>query len=172
MKSLLAAALALGVLSAPASAQPQSAAQTEAEADAAAAAVADAKINQLIVYGDDPCPESTNEQINVCARLDDKERFRIPTNLRDNPNDPVNQAWGARAVELQYVGRSGIGSCSPTGPGGMIGCYNDLVRRARAERQGADGVNWDRLIDEARQKRLSTIDERAKDDEEAAGNPR
>ena len=163
------AAIAFAALSAaPAFAQPQA----EDAADAAAAVVADAKVNQLIVYGNDPCPESTDEQINVCARLDDKERFRIPTNLRDNPNDPVNQAWGARAVELQYVGRSGIGSCSPTGPGGASGCYNDLVRRARAERQGADSVNWDRLIDEARQERLSKIDQQARDDEEAANSPR
>jgi hypothetical protein len=165
MKSLFAAAATLALLSTPVAAQ-------ETAADAAAAAVADAKINQLIVYGDDPCPESTDEQINVCARLNDKERFRIPTNLRDNPNDPVNQAWGARAVELQYVGRGGIGSCSTTGPGGMIGCYNDLVRRARAERQGADSVNWERLINEARQERLSKIDEQARDDEEAASGPR
>jgi hypothetical protein len=162
MKSLLAAAAAFAAFSAPAFAQEP----------AAPADPNDPKINQLIVYGDDPCPESTDEQINVCARVDDKERFRIPTNLRDNPNDPVNQAWGARAVELQYVGRSGIGSCSPTGPGGMIGCYNDLVRRARAERAGADSVNWDRLIDEARQERLSKIDEKARDDEEAASSPR
>jgi hypothetical protein len=165
MKSLFAAAATLALLSTPVAAQGTA-------ADAAAAAVADAKINQLIVYGDDPCPESTDEQINVCARLNDKERFRIPTNLRDNPNDPVNQAWGARAVELQYVGRGGIGSCSTTGPGGMIGCYNDLVRRARAERQGADSVNWERLINEARQERLSKIDEQARDDEEAASGPR
>ena len=163
MKSLFAAAAALAVLSAPALAQ---------EETAAADAVASAKVNQLIVYGNDPCPESTDEQINVCARLDDKERFRIPSNLRDNRNDPVNQAWGARAVELQYVGRSGIGSCSPTGPGGMIGCYNQLVNQARAERAGADSVNWDRLIDEARQERLSKIDQQAKDDEEAASSPR
>ncbi|HEY0084842.1 MAG TPA: hypothetical protein VGB65_02915 [Allosphingosinicella sp.] len=168
MKRLFAAAFVLASLSAPVFAQPQA----EDAADAAAAVVADAKVNQLIVYGNDPCPESTDEQINVCARLDDKERFRIPTNLRDNPNDPVNQAWGARAVELQYVGRSGIGSCSPTGPGGASGCYNDLVRRARAERQGADSVNWDRLIDEARQERLSKIDQQARDDEEAANSPR
>jgi hypothetical protein len=168
MKRLFAAAIVLASLSAPVFAQPQA----EDAADAAAAVVADAKVNQLIVYGNDPCPESTDEQINVCARLDDKERFRIPTNLRDNPNDPVNQAWGARAVELQYVGRSGIGSCSPTGPGGASGCYNDLVRRARAERQGADSVNWDRLIDEARQERLSKIDQQARDDEEAVNSPR
>ncbi len=163
MKSLLAAAVALAALSTPALAQDDT---------AAADAVANAKVNQLIVYGNDPCPESTDEQINVCARVDEGERFRIPTNLRDNPNDTANQAWGARAVELQYVGRSGIGSCSPTGPGGMIGCYNQLVNQARAERAGAPSVNWERLIEEARQERLSKIDQQAKDDEEAASSPR
>lgn len=162
MKSLLAAAAARAVFSSPALGQ---------DSDAAAAAVAEVKVNQLIVYGDDPCPASTEDQINVCARMDGKERFRIPTNLRDNRNEPANQAWGARAVELQYVGRSGIGSCSTTGPGGMIGCYNDLVRQARAERQGADSVNWNALIEKARQERLSKIDQQAKDVEEAE-NPR
>jgi hypothetical protein len=163
MKSAYAAAAALLAFSAPALAQGEAAAPT---------AVADAKVNQLIVYGDDPCPASTEDQINVCARLNERERFRIPTNLRDNPNDPLSQAWGARASELQYVGRSGIGSCSPTGPGGMIGCYNQLVREARAERAGADGVNWERLIEEARQERLSKIDAKAAADEEAASGPR
>ncbi len=163
MKFLPTAAAALAALSSPAIAQ---------EGNAAPPAVADVKVNQLIVYGDDPCPESTEDQINVCARMDDKERFRIPTNLRDNPNDPVNQAWGARALELQYVGRSGIGSCSTTGPGGMIGCYNELVRQARAERAGAPSVNWERLIEEARKERLSKIDEQAREEEEAANSPR
>jgi hypothetical protein len=159
MKSLLAAAAAFAAFSAPAWAQ---------DSDAAAP---DPKINQLIVYGDDPCPASTDDQINVCARMDNKDRFRIPNNLRDNRNEPASQAWGARAVELQYVGRSGIGSCSTTGPGGMIGCYNDLVRQARAERQGADSINWDALIEKARQERLSKIDQQAKDVEDAE-NPR
>jgi hypothetical protein len=159
MKSLLAAAAVLAALPVPALAQGSD------------AAAPDPKINQLIVYGDDPCPASTDDQINVCARVPDKERFRIPTNLRDNRNEPASQAWGARAVELQYVGRSGIGSCSTTGPGGMIGCYNDLIRQARAERQGADSINWDALIEKARQERLSKIDQQAKDVEEAQ-NPR
>ncbi|HEX8584310.1 MAG TPA: hypothetical protein VF680_07865 [Allosphingosinicella sp.] len=168
MKRLFAAAIVLASLSAPVFAQPQA----EDAADAAAAVVADAKVNQLIVYGNDPCPESTDEQINVCARLDDKERFRIPTNLRDNPNDPVNQAWGARAVELQYVGRSGIGSCSPTGVGGASGCFNELVRQAREERAADPRINFEALIDAERQKRLSKIDEQARDAEEAETGPR
>lgn len=136
----------------------------------AAAGPDDVRINQLVVYGEDPCPESTNEEITVCARKPDAERYRIPEDLRSNPNDPVNQSWANRATEMQYVGRSGIGSCSTTGPGGMIGCYNDLVRQARAERAGRDSVNWNRLIEEARQERLDRIDSEA-EAEEAASRP-
>jgi hypothetical protein len=167
MKLLLAAAVGLAAVPAAAAAQD---AGREAAQGAAAQAVAEGRVNQLIVYGDDPCPPSTEEEITVCFREDEGNRFRIPQNLRDDPNDNANQAWGARATELQYVGRSGIGSCSPTGPGGMIGCYNDLVRRARAERAGRDSVNWDRLIDEARQERLGKIDQQAA--EEDANAPR
>jgi hypothetical protein len=163
MKTLIAAAALLSAFSAPAFAQQS------AEATAAAEEV---KINQLIVYGNDPCPASTETQINVCARLNDKDRFRIPKNLRDNPNNPANQAWGARAVELQYVGRSGIGSCSPVGVGGASGCYNELIRQARAERTGSSNIDWEKLIKDARDERLSKIDERARDDEEAATAPR
>ncbi|MFN3458776.1 MAG: hypothetical protein ACK4Z8_14475, partial [Novosphingobium sp.] len=43
------------------------------------------KVNQLIVYGDDPCPKSEGNTITVCARKDEQERFRIPKPLRDNP---------------------------------------------------------------------------------------
>lgn len=152
MKTLLAAAAAL-LAAAPASAQP--------------AAATEEKINQLIVYGDDPCPASKDDEIIVCARKPEGERYRIPENLRDNPNDPKNESWANRATELQYVGRSGIGSCSPTGPGGMIGCYNELVRNARAERATRDSVNWESLIEEARRERLSRIDAEAKAEEEA-----
>ncbi|TFI59172.1 hypothetical protein E2493_06515 [Sphingomonas parva] len=144
MKYLVIAAGALAAFTAPAAAQP--------------AAPGGERINQLIVYGDDPCPPSTDQEITVCARKSEGERFRIPEALRGNPNDPANDAWAVRASELQYVGRSGIGSCSTSGPGGMIGCFNDLVRQARAERATRDSVNWNRLIEEARQERLGRID--------------
>lgn len=116
------------------------------------------KVNQLVIYGDDSCPEGGPDEIIVCARMPEEERFRIPTILRDDPNDPDKQSWSEKATELSYVGRSGIGSCSPTGPGGMIGCREELVRQARADRAGRDSINWNRLIDEARQERLSRID--------------
>ena len=123
------------------------------------------RINTLIVYGDDPCPPSTEEEIIVCARKPEGERYRIPEDLRDDPNDPKNESWTEKATELQYVGRTGIGSCSTVGPGGASGCFNDIVRRARDERATSDSVNWDRLIEEARQERLARIDEQAEAEE-------
>ena len=92
---------------------------------------ADAKISQVIVYGDDKCPDSSGDTIVVCARKPEGERFRIPEELRGNPHEAPSQSWAAKATEIQYVGRSGIGSCSTVGPGGFFGCYNELVRKAR-----------------------------------------
>ena len=156
-----AAAAAAAFLAAPAPAQ-------EAEpADAAAAAGDDSRVNQLLVYGDDTCPPSTEEEIIVCARLPEEERFRIPRALRQNPNDPASRSWGDRAIELSYVGRSGIGSCSPAGAGGFIGCQNELIRQARAERAGRGDINWTRLVEEARRERGRRIDRTAEEIERA-----
>lgn len=148
---------------------PEAAAAAPQEAAAEADAVLpETRVNQVIVYGDDPCPPSTsNDEIVVCARLPDEDRYRIPENLRENPNDPVNQSWANRAIELSYVGRTGTESCSTVGPGGFTGCFNQIVRNARAERAGRDDINWNRLIEEAREERLRRIGEEAQAEEEA-----
>jgi hypothetical protein len=159
--------LRLFLLAAAATALPASTASAQASAPAAAA---DGKISQLIVYGDDPCPRGNVDEIVVCARKPESDRYRIPKALRGDPNDPKNQAWADRASELQYVGRSGIGSCTPVGPGGASGCFNQLVREARAERAGRDEVNWNALIEAARQERLGKIDAQSAA-EEAQANP-
>ena len=142
-------------------------AAARAAAQEAEPAPGDARVNQLIVYGDDSCPPSTEEEIIVCARLPEVERYRIPEALRPNPNEPGSRSWYDRAIELSYLGRSGIGSCSPVGPGGFIGCHNQLVQQARAERRGRDGIRWGALIEEARQDRLRRIDRDAAEIERA-----
>lgn len=144
---------------------------------AAQGAAPEPKISTMIVYGDDACPPSTDDTIVVCARKPEGERYRIPEVLRGDPNDPENQAWATRATALEYAGRSGIGSCSTVGPGGASGCFNQLVRQARAERAGADEVNWNALVEQARRERLGRIDEQAEAEEaeaqaEEAANPR
>lgn len=154
MKSLrITAALAAMVVSLPAVAQ-------EAQS-AGAADDASVKINQLIVYGDDPCPESTADQITVCARKGENERFRIPEPLRDDPRAPGRESWVNRAEALEYVGKTGTDSCSPVGGGGFTGCFTQLMREARAERMGADNVSWARLVEAERQKRLEKLDAEA-----------
>lgn len=134
---------------------------------ASAQGPADPKINQLIIYGNDPCPRSTDEVITVCARRGEDDRFRIPENLRTS-DSPASNAWANKAIELSYVGRSGIQSCTPDGPGGASGCFLQLANDYRAERGGRDSVNWNRLIEAARQDRLGKIDELAEEDERRA----
>ena len=130
-----------------------------------AAAAPEPKISAMIVYGEDPCPPSTNDTIVVCARKPEGERYRIPEVLRGDPHDPKNQAWAERATALEYAGRSGIGSCSTVGPGGASGCFNQIVREARADARTSDEVNWNALVEQARRERLGKIDEQAEAEE-------
>tara|TARA_R110000772_G_scaffold201736_5_gene312084 strand:+ start:460 stop:1110 length:651 start_codon:yes stop_codon:yes gene_type:complete len=124
------------------------------------------RVNQLVIYGDDPCPQSSDGEIVVCARKDESERYRIPETLRDNPNDAKNEAWSERVRAYEYVGKSGTNSCSPSGAGGFTGCTQRLLQQAYAEKGQDDTVNWGKLIEEERQKRLSRIDGEAEAVEE------
>tara|TARA_R110000850_G_scaffold23581_8_gene69622 strand:- start:867 stop:1490 length:624 start_codon:yes stop_codon:yes gene_type:complete len=120
------------------------------------------RVNQLVIYGDDPCPQSTEDEIVVCARKDENERYRIPETLRGGElGDAKNQAWAERVRSYEYVGKSGTSSCSPTGAGGFTGCTQELLRQAYAEKGIDDTVNWGQLIEEERQKRLARIDAEA-----------
>lgn len=119
------------------------------------------KINQLIVYGEDPCPASTGEQITVCARKSEGERFRIPEALREG-RSPQNEAWNNRVIAYETVGRSGTLSCSPVGGGGWSGCVNQMIATAYAEKKDDPSVRFGELIAAERARRLSTIDTEAK----------
>ena len=121
----------------------------------------DEKINQLIVYGDDKCPESAGDEIVVCARMDEADRYRIPSNLRGDPNDPRNQAMSERIKAYEYVGASGTMSCSPSGAGGFTGCGLKEIDRAYAEKAQDPGITFGRLIAAERAKRLAGIDAEA-----------
>ena len=118
------------------------------------------KINQLIIYGDDPCPVSTGDEITVCARKEEAERFRIPEILRQS-SAPSNEAWTQKVLAYETVGRSGTMSCSPVGAGGWTGCSGKLIDAAYAEKKTAPEVRFSELIAAEREKRLSTIDKDA-----------
>ncbi len=108
------------------------------------------KVNMVIVYGDDACPESTDGEITVCARKSEGERFRIPQNLRTS-DSPENQAWAQRVERLETVGKFGTLSCSPTGAGGVLGCTQQMIDAAYADREESSDVRFGQLIEDAAQ---------------------
>lgn len=91
----------------------------------------------LIIYGNDKCPTNKNgEEVVVCQRLDESERFRIPKNLRDEGGPPQKrESWAIRSQDALTAGDFGTGSCSTTGVGGQTGCFVRQATRARAERR-------------------------------------
>ena len=103
----------------------------------AAPALAQQRTAELIVYGNDPCPRSTDDAIVVCARKPEAERYRIPEPYRPIGSRQERQAWGARAQSIEMVGRTGINSCSPVGPGGHTGCLEQMIDQAKAEAREA-----------------------------------
>lgn len=119
------------------------------------------RINQVTVYGDDPCPAATGDEIVVCGRLDEGERYRIPEALRGNPNDPARESWTARVRSIERIGRFGTDSCSPVGLGGFTGCVNQLVENAYAERAQAAGTDWTDAVAEQRRLRMEGFDAEA-----------
>jgi hypothetical protein len=123
---------------------------------------AEPKVNQLIIYGDDPCPESTGDEITVCARLDEGERYRIPESLRQ-VEGPQNQSWANKVRDFETVGDFGPLSCSPVGAGGELGCTAKWIQAQYAEKAQlhASNVHMADLISQERAKRLSNLDEQA-----------
>lgn len=95
------------------------------------------RIAEIIVYGDDPCPRSTEDDIVVCARKPESERYRIPERYRESGPRQTRESWAARARSFEYVGRTGTMSCSAVGPGGHTGCLQNMIDRAKAEARQA-----------------------------------
>jgi hypothetical protein len=125
----------------------------------------DDSYNMVIVYGDDECPQSTQEQIVVCARKAENERYRIPENLRFSES-PSNQSWAERVESFEMAGAFGTMSCSPVGAGGATGCTQEMLRAAYADKENNAGVRFAEIIAAEREKRLSTIDEEAAAEQE------
>ncbi len=101
------------------------------------AAPALAQTNQsgvLLIYGKDKCPTNENgDEIVVCRRLDESERFRIPQDLREAEVKPQQESWAVRQKDALSTGGTGVGSCSTVGAGGGIGCFGQAAAQSRAE---------------------------------------
>ena len=93
------------------------------------------RISEISVYGTDPCPRSTDDEVVVCARKPESERYRIPEALRQGGSIQSRTAWAERARVFETVSDTGINSCSPVGPAGYTGCTVELINEAfRARR--------------------------------------
>lgn len=92
--------------------------------------------SNLLVYGNDACPKSEDpDEIVVCARRPEAERYRIPPRLRELPEDKAEVAWGTRVATLDEASRATRpNSCSPVGAGGQTGCTEALLRQWMMER--------------------------------------
>ncbi len=115
------------------------------------------KVNAIIVYGKDECPKPVGDEITICARKPEAERYRIPQGLREAPS-ANSQSWNSRVMAYERVGKTGTLSCTPVGAGGWTGCSQRLIDQAYAEKRGESDVTFAKIIEDERGKRLATLD--------------
>jgi hypothetical protein len=91
------------------------------------------RVRSVIVFGSDACPKATSaDEIVVCSRQPDEDRYRIPPTLRTAQGVPVSNFKKDRGLLVQQeAGGAGgsIGSCSAVGPGGYIGCMQQDLNK-------------------------------------------
>lgn len=102
---------------------------------APAIAQAQKGVAEIVVFGTDPCPRSTDDQIVVCRRESESMRYRMPEAYRPSGTPQEKESWAARSKSLQSVGRTGIGSCSAVGPAGYTGCLMQQIQTAKGDRK-------------------------------------
>ncbi len=95
------------------------------------------RIFNLIVYGDEPCPQSDDpEDIVVCARKPESERYRIPKKLREKPDVVGGPGWGSQVATMENAQRQILpNSCSAIGSNGFTGCNAARLAQWFAERR-------------------------------------
>ncbi len=91
--------------------------------------------SEVVVFGTDPCPRASDDQIVVCRRLPESMRYRLPDAYRPTGTRQERESWANKSQVIQTVGDTGPQSCSPVGPGGHTGCLVQTIREARDQRR-------------------------------------
>ncbi len=91
------------------------------------------------VFGTDLCPKARDkDEIVVCVRHPDEERYRIPSTVRGGQGKPLSP-FATRRERLVAAAAGGaggsIGSCTPVGSGGGTGCNQQLQDAYREEKK-------------------------------------
>ncbi|RVT41877.1 hypothetical protein ENE74_06330 [Sphingobium algorifonticola] len=94
------------------------------------------RITNLVVYGEETCPVAEGDEIVVCARKPESERYRIPKTLREKPAVSGGPGWGSQVANMEAVSRQNLpNSCSANGSNGFTGCTAAMLRQWFAERR-------------------------------------
>ncbi len=132
---LLLAAMALPLA---ARAEPP-AANAAADNPIAVADASETKTINIVVYGNDPCPSGKGDEIVVCAREPESERYRIPKRFRGRKVQAApGNSWNNKVRSTEDASRMAAGlpdTCSAVGSGGQTGCYQRFQTQARLQRQ-------------------------------------
>ena len=91
------------------------------------------RVAEITVFGSDPCPRSTDSEVVVCRRVDERYRYRLPDSYRPSGDRQQRQSWASKGRAIERVGRTGIQSCSPVGPAGYTGCLDQMIRASKEE---------------------------------------
>ena len=92
------------------------------------------------VYGNDPCPKPRGDEIIVCAREPEGERYRIPKQFRGGPRveSGGSASWASQVAALEDAQRfTRPNSCSAIGSNGATGCTQAMLRQWFLERRMA-----------------------------------
>ena len=105
----------------------------------APAAAPETRTISIIVYGDDPCPAAKSDEIVVCARQPESERYRIPKRFRGKKQDSApNNSWANKVRSTEDASRTAAGlpnTCSAVGSGGQSGCQAQFLAQSAAQRK-------------------------------------
>ena len=94
------------------------------------------RVENIVVYGDDPCPKARGDDIVICGRKPETERYRIPKELRRSRDERRGAAWATRVAEMEEATRfARPNSCSVVGSWGQTGCLEAAIRNWVAERR-------------------------------------
>ncbi|UVO54565.1 hypothetical protein [Sphingomonas sp. SUN039] len=92
------------------------------------------------VFGNDPCPKPRGDEIIVCAREPEGERYRIPKQFRTKPREESggSASWASRVAGLEDAQRfTRPNSCTAIGSNGQTGCTQAMIRQWFLERHMA-----------------------------------
>ena len=99
------------------------------------------KMSVLYTYGDEPCPESSGDEIVVCAQRPESERYRVPKELREESKDAApagGGSWAAAVEGYDDIARTTRpDSCSAVGSYGFTGCAALALRQWFEARRAA-----------------------------------